>query len=203
MEEVVFLQWSRTICQVILLAGVGVFLFTRDSVFMQKVRDTLGVDVVRKIMRSRALSLEPSYIPVKTRRGVLKRDNYKCVWCGKGEEHDVSHLIQKQAGGQTYKDNLVTTCGDCKRKRHYDSPREFIDVLKLEKIDIHEESISMFIKVYFVSGRTLTGEVATEPSLSVPEFYLKTGHNGNRSKVNARNVDYFDILGSKVKGGEK
>ena len=59
----------------------------------------------------------------------------------------------------------------------------------------------MTIKVYFTNGRTpLTGEVESEPSFSSPEFYIKTGDNGNKAKVNTRNVDYFDILGGKQKG---
>ena len=48
---------------------------------------------------------------------VLQRDNYKCVYCGKGKEDGVKlhidHIIPIDAGGKDEFKNLVTSCQDC------------------------------------------------------------------------------------------
>ncbi|MFD3380735.1 MULTISPECIES: HNH endonuclease [unclassified Streptomyces] len=55
----------------------------------------------------------------KLRMQVLKRDNYRCVVCGrKATDHvdlelHVHHLIPWRMGGPTAEENLVTLCGTC------------------------------------------------------------------------------------------
>jgi len=134
-------------------------------------------------MLNKCLSLQTSYIPVGTRRKALKRDHYHCVWCGKREEHDVSHFIQKQAGGITTSDDLITTCETCKRKRHYDSPAEFIELLKLEQIDFPREVGAMRIKVIFASGQEVEGIVDNLPMPETKAFYLRSDGNGGRELI--------------------
>jgi len=129
------------------------------------------------------LSLESSYIPVADRRRTLKRDSYRCVWCGKLEEHDVSHFIQRRCGGKTFEDNLVTTCKECKRKRHYDSPTEFISKLKLEQLDFPREVKSMRIKVVFHTGEEVEGIVENVPPLGTKAFYIRKEGNGQRRQI--------------------
>lgn len=134
-------------------------------------------------MSDRCLSLESTYIPVAIRRKVLKRDNYKCVWCGEPEEHDVSHFVQKNYGGITIDDNLVTTCDKCKRKRHYDSPFEFISRLRLEQIDFPKEVGAMNIKVVFAGGQEVEGTVEVVPTPETKAFYVRHLGNGTRELV--------------------
>ena len=134
-------------------------------------------------MLDRCLSLQTTYIPVGIRRKALERDNYRCVWCGKLEEHDVSHFIQKQAGGITTSDDLITTCKDCKRKRHYDSPAEFIELLKLEQIDFPKEVKAMRIKVIFASGKEVEGVVEDVPTPETKAFWLRYPSNGARELI--------------------
>ena len=129
-------------------------------------------------MLNSCLSLQTTYIPVRIRRKALKRDNYKCVWCGELEEHRLSHFIQRREGGQTLEDNLVTTCEVCKRKRHYDSPAEFISRLKLEQIDFPREVKSMRIKVIFASGQEVEGMVNNLPKPEEKAFYLHPDDSG-------------------------
>jgi 5-methylcytosine-specific restriction endonuclease McrA len=58
-------------------------------------------------------------IPLKVRLAVLKRDNYRCVLCGRSPatHRNISlHLDHKHAyanGGKTTQENLQTLCEDC------------------------------------------------------------------------------------------
>jgi hypothetical protein len=55
----------------------------------------------------------------KLRMRVLKRDNYRCVICGRSPRNNVDielelhHVIPWRMGGPTAEENLVTLCGTC------------------------------------------------------------------------------------------
>src|SRR5262249_3502421 len=51
------------------------------------------------------------------RKGVLHRDNYRCVECG-ATEADVHHLLPRSAGGTDEPSNLVTLCDGCHAAHH-------------------------------------------------------------------------------------
>ncbi len=142
--------------------------------------------------------MSESYIPVKIRRKVLARDNYRCVWCGKKEEHDVGYFIQKQAGGQTLESNVITQCQVCKRKRHYDTPSEFICKLKLEELEVFRE-ITMRIKIIRPNGEEIEGEVEKLPDPNCKAFYLKHSGNGTRELIFVEPGMRIKELGGKEK----
>jgi len=145
----------------------------------------------------RHTDLDSTYIPLAYRREVFDRDKATCHFCPQPTEY-LCHDLVKCRGGQTTPDNLLPCCVDCRREKGELTAAEYFEV-KLKEENIFEEVI-MKITVYFTNGRSpLTGEVEKEPSFSQPEFYMKTGDNGNKRKVNTRNVDYFDILGPKTK----
>jgi len=129
------------------------------------------------------LSLQKAWIPRSVRRKVLARDGCICVWCGKKEEHDISHFIQRRAGGRTFEDNLVTTCAVCKLKRHYDTPHDFISKLKVEDFDVWRNLREMRIQVVRPSGQTIEGEVEKLPDPNDKAFYLKHIGNGSRELI--------------------
>jgi len=56
-------------------------------------------------------------IPLAYRYKVLKRDNFKCVACGRNVEDGIKlhidHKIPFSLGGLTTLENLRTLCGDC------------------------------------------------------------------------------------------
>jgi len=144
--------------------------------------------------------MSESYIPVKIRRKVLARDGFRCVWCGEKEEHDVGHFIQKQAGGQTLESNVITQCKVCKRKRHYNTPSEFISKLKLEELEIFREVI-MRIKVIRPNGEEIEGEVEELPYPNAKAFYLKHSGNGTRELIWVEPGMRVVELGGQDKGG--
>jgi len=152
-------------------------------------------------MHNTCLSLEPSYIPVRIRRRVLERDEYKCVWCDEPEEHDVSHFIQKRAGGETSYYNLVTTCKNCKGKRHYDTPSEFIEKLQLEKLDLFKEVV-MKVKVIRSKGKPIVGEIEEMPKpgpTAFQPFYLTHSGNGERELIYPERGMRIILLGGREK----
>jgi 5-methylcytosine-specific restriction endonuclease McrA len=50
-------------------------------------------------------------VPV-TRRGVLRRDNFHCGYCGKSA-NTIDHIMPKSRGGQDTWENLVACCLKC------------------------------------------------------------------------------------------
>ncbi|MCF0142521.1 MAG: HNH endonuclease [Parasporobacterium sp.] len=58
-----------------------------------------------------------SLINPRLRYDVMKRDNFRCVLCGRGAADGVKlhvdHLLPIAKGGKTEPDNLRTLCADC------------------------------------------------------------------------------------------
>lgn len=54
---------------------------------------------------------------LKKRFNILERDNFRCVYCGRGHESGVQlhidHIDPKSAGGSDDEENLVTACIEC------------------------------------------------------------------------------------------
>lgn len=67
---------------------------------------------------ARAYNPEREKMNDKLRYEIMKRDNFRCVLCGRNQREDgvklhVDHFIPIAAGGKTEWDNLRTLCEDC------------------------------------------------------------------------------------------
>lgn len=57
----------------------------------------------------------------KLRFEILKRDEFKCQYCGKTSPDvilEVDHIFPVALGGKTLKDNLITSCRSCNRGKY-------------------------------------------------------------------------------------
>lgn len=56
-------------------------------------------------------------IPTKLKYEILKRDNYRCLWCGRdiadGIKLNIDHVIPESFGGPTNYENLGVLCNEC------------------------------------------------------------------------------------------
>lgn len=89
------------------------------------------------LMRSAALSVErPSVILLTryvrpphgkttalSRRGVLRRDEHRCVYCG-AHAGTVDHVLPRSRGGANTWQNLVACCRPCNNRKGNQTPEE-------------------------------------------------------------------------------
>jgi 5-methylcytosine-specific restriction endonuclease McrA len=61
-------------------------------------------------------------VPV-SRRGVLRRDSHRCVYCGSGAT-TVDHVMPRSRGGASDWENIVTACAPCNRRKGNRTPVE-------------------------------------------------------------------------------
>lgn len=51
------------------------------------------------------------------RKNIMKRDNFKCMYCGSTSELTIDHIVPKSKGGKTTWENLVTACNPCNNRK--------------------------------------------------------------------------------------
>ena len=190
-----FCQWTRTICQLIMLVGVGIFVFMRQVGDNRRPSHRFG----GPIMKNRPLSLEPSYIPVRIRRRVVQREGKRCIVCQNPEEWRVGHIILKQHGGETSFYNLWTLCKHHQRMRGNKTLSEFIAELLLEKTDIFQEIGMVRIKIITKKGDEIEALVEKRPDPNARGFYITYPGNGEQQFMPWHRVEDLWILGGTEK----
>lgn len=99
---------------------------------------------------------ERTYDSFVSRKTILTRDNYTCVYCDKFG-NTIDHVFPKSRGGKNTWANLVTACLKCNsekrdktpkeagmREPKIPSPSESARFVKLQKV-IHQELESLFV----------------------------------------------------------
>jgi len=72
---------------------------------------------------------------ILSRRNILLRDNFECVYCGtKSRTLTIDHIIPRERGGPDTWDNLVTACSPCNLKKSNRTPEEAGMVLRKRPI---------------------------------------------------------------------
>ncbi|HPN39686.1 MAG TPA: HNH endonuclease [Melioribacteraceae bacterium] len=60
-----------------------------------------------------------------TRKNVLRRDNFKCAYCGRSDlQLTIDHIEPKSRGGLDEWENLITACIKCNNKKGDRTPEE-------------------------------------------------------------------------------
>jgi len=78
-----------------------------------------------------------------TRKNILRRDNHRCGYCGRGDLiFTIDHVIPKAKGGKDSWDNLVTACLPCNNKKGDRTPDEANMILRIKPL---KPSYIMFI----------------------------------------------------------
>ena len=90
-----------------------------------------------KVLRSEKKSFKApliirllNYVKIKffkvvlTKRNILIRDGFKCVYCNSSDKLTLDHLIPKSKGGKNDWFNLVTCCDTCNKKKGDKTPEE-------------------------------------------------------------------------------
>lgn len=90
-----------------------------------------------KILRSEKIEFKAptiirllNYVKIKffnvvlTKKNILIRDGFKCVYCGDNKNLTLDHLIPKSKGGKNDWYNLVTCCDTCNKKKGDKTPEE-------------------------------------------------------------------------------
>jgi 5-methylcytosine-specific restriction endonuclease McrA len=61
-------------------------------------------------------------VPPVNRREVLRRDGYRCQYCGSPKNLTLDHVIPRAHGGQHTWENVVTACADCNSRKGARTP---------------------------------------------------------------------------------
>jgi 5-methylcytosine-specific restriction endonuclease McrA len=59
-----------------------------------------------------------------TRNLIMKRDDYKCLYCGATENLTLDHILPSSRGGDDSWENLCSCCGSCNVKKGNKTPQE-------------------------------------------------------------------------------
>ena len=62
---------------------------------------------------------------ILTRKNILRRDNHKCSYCGRGDlTLTIDHIVPKAKGGEDTWENLAAACIKCNNKKGNQTPDE-------------------------------------------------------------------------------
>lgn len=75
------------------------------------------------IIRLRA-GVNPNIKIQLSRKNILKRDGFCCVYCESTSELTVDHVVPKSKGGRSTWENLVTACRSCNNRKDDKLPHE-------------------------------------------------------------------------------
>ncbi len=59
-----------------------------------------------------------------SRKNILRRDNFRCQYCGSRENLTVDHIVPKSRGGEDTWRNLSAACTSCNNKKGNRTPEE-------------------------------------------------------------------------------
>jgi 5-methylcytosine-specific restriction endonuclease McrA len=79
-----------------------------------------------------------------SKRNIMVRDGFKCVYCGTSSHLTIDHVIPASQGGKNIFENCVTACQPCNNQKGNRGPREAGMFLKKQP---YAPTISEFIRL--------------------------------------------------------
>ena len=138
------------------------------------------------------------WIPINIRKEVVSRDQGKCVFCTSEENVGLAYRVPKSRGGRMFSFNLVVMCKKCRQNKGHQLVEEFIlspyFQFEVLKIDNPCKDKSMKIKVVFIDGDIMEGEVVDDPNTNREDFYIKVGNDGGKVLVSRSEVKYIEVF---------
>lgn len=84
---------------------------------VQRVDDTYVIREYAKHQQTRAQKRQRPHIPNSIRAFVMKRDGYKCQFCGATRRLQLDHIVRFRDGGPDTPENLRVLCKPCNIRR--------------------------------------------------------------------------------------
>jgi 5-methylcytosine-specific restriction endonuclease McrA len=103
---------------------------------------TMKIPAVIKLIKA-IRSLYRSKVPF-SKRNVMVRDGFVCVYCGSNEMLTIDHVLPVSRGGKSTFENCVSACKKCNSKKGDNTPSEVHMFLKKKP---YAPTISEFIKM--------------------------------------------------------
>ncbi len=76
------------------------------------------------IVRLKAFVRVPYKNILLSRKNVLRRDHFRCQYCGSRDRLTIDHIMPRSRGGRDTWDNLVAACVPCNNKKGNRTPAE-------------------------------------------------------------------------------
>lgn len=76
------------------------------------------------VVRLKAYVAVPYKRIMISRKNILRRDRFRCQYCGSREKLTVDHVIPKSRGGRDTWENLVAACTPCNNRKGNRTPEE-------------------------------------------------------------------------------
>jgi hypothetical protein len=132
---------------------------------------------------------EKRSISLKLRDEILRRDKFKCVYCGRGPSDGVKlhvdHIIPFSKGGSSEADNLQTLCEECnlgKSNRHSQSNNENNDMPPPDMIAFYRNLLGLRLQFTYAELKTAFHE-------SVAKYHPDTyNSSSSRDRENAETL---------------
>lgn len=110
-------SWSPETIEKISNSRKGKVAWNKDRKWSKLVKEK-----IRRTKLAETIEVKPFYERNQTskrlRFEVLKRDNFKCQYCGRTKDEtklELDHKIPRSRGGENTLNNLITACIDCNR----------------------------------------------------------------------------------------
>ena len=134
-------DWKRALCLVV-KNKVQVLSYS-ERVVNGAEGSVLRVPAVMKLVKL-IRALYRARVPF-SKRNILTRDNYRCVYCGKPEKKlTIDHIIPRSRGGKSTFENCVACCRRCNTRKGCRTPSEVGMFMKRRP---YQPTIAEFLRI--------------------------------------------------------